>query len=619
MTSPFVRTGWNKYEVALLLESYKSVAAGETPRKVAVSALSKRLRNRMLLHGVEINDKYRNENGIDLQMSAVEYVLSDGEKGLDRPSKLFYEIAELSVNNTEVYYSILKEALTLYPEPVTNLYKAPEEENLFSTVCESEPLDERLATLLRNILSTRFAKGFRKNSSIDKKKLNAYYRDAVGKDLEASEDELYRYLDSFGVEIDQKIFVPEVMLPNDVREAIHKQIASTFASGRNVVYYDQLFKIFKDSFLSSPIATEAMLEAYLKFYYRNKWHFTSRYVSTNENVEVSVDDEVIAFVREQCRLITEDEVVSALSWLPEKNVRQAFNRNASVLIAAGRNIKFHIELFVITPTQIDAVCNIINSAIDKYQFIGADELLSDIQNTIPELLSNNNSITDLGIRKALAVHLNDEFSFNNSIISKKGHDLTAKGALLSFVQSHDEFVLSEIDALADALGTVLNYHLAALMPFVVRIDDENFVAHKLIHFDVEGVDQALDALFVGGNLTYLPLRSIKNFTPFPSMSVSWNQRLLESYLLTQSSRYGLVYAEYLNKNAVCGAVILKSSHNDTSFEGIIAKALIDNKIALNKTDALNFLAEEGYIYQRRYNGIETVIGKAKAIKKGLTV
>ena len=549
-------------------------------------------------------------------MSAIQYCITNGEKGICGASKLFNDIVELCISEEPSYSVLLKEALTLYPEPVTNLYKAPEEENLFSTVCESEPLDERLATLLRNILSSRFPKGFSKNSSIDKKKLNAYYRDAAGKDLEISEDELYRYLDSFGVEIDQKVFVPEVMLPNDVREAIHKQIASTFASGRNVVYYDQLFK---DSFLSSPIATEAMLEAYLKFYYGNKWHFTSRYVSTNKNVEVSVDDEVIAFVREQCRLITEDEVVSALSWLPEKNVRQAFNRNASVLIAAGRNIKFHIELFVITPAQADAVCDIINRAIDKYQFIGADELLSDIQNTIPELLSNNNSLTDLGIRKALAVYLNDEFTFNNSTISKKGHNLTAKGALLSFVQSHDEFVLSEIDALADALGTVLNYHLAALMPFVVRIDDENFVAHKSIHFDVERIDQALDALFVGGNLTYLPLRSIKNFTSFPSMSVFWNQRLLESYLLTQSSRYGLVYAEYLNKNAVCGAVILKSRHSESSFEDIIAKALVDNKIALNKTDALNFLAEEGYIYQRRYNGIESVIGKAKAIKKGLTV
>lgn len=601
------------------MESYKSVAAGETPRKVAVSALSKRLRNRMLLHGVEINEKYRNESGIDLQMSAIEYVLSDGEKGLDRPSKLFYEIAELSVYNTEVYYSILNEARSLYPEPVTNLYTAHEEENLFSAVCESVPLDERLATILRNILSNRFPKGFRINSSIDKKKLNAFYNDTTGKGLDISEDDLHRYMDSFVIEIDQKVFVPEVMLSNDVREAINKHIASTFASGRNVVYYDQLFKIFKDSFLSSPISTETMLEAYLKYYFGRKWHFTPRYVATNKEVEVSVDDEVTEFVREQCRVISEDEVVSALSWLPEKNVRLAFNRNASVLIAAGRNIKFHIDLFVITPEQIDIICNIINRAIEKYQFIGAEELLSDIQNTIPELLSNNNSITDLGIRKALAVHLNDEFTFNNSIISKKGHDLTAKGALLSFVQSHDEFVLSEIDSLAEALGTVLNYHLAALMPFVVRINDENFVAHKSIHFDVEGIDQALDALFVGGNITYLPLRSIKNFASFPTMTVSWNQRLLESYLLTQSSRYGLVYAEYLNKNAVCGAVVLKSSHNNSSFEDIIAKALVDNKIALNKTDALNFLAEEGYIYQRRYNGIESVIGKAKAIKRGLTV
>ena len=87
MPSPFKRTVWNKFEVALLMDVYQMVSKGKVVRKDAVSALSKRLRNRMIMNGIEISDKYRNENGIQLQMSALEYIITEGEKGIsDRKS-----------------------------------------------------------------------------------------------------------------------------------------------------------------------------------------------------------------------------------------------------------------------------------------------------------------------------------------------------------------------------------------------------------------------------------------------------------------------------------------------------------------------------------------------------
>lgn len=76
MPSPFARVVWNKYEAALLVDTYEKVAKGELARKVAVAKLSKRLRYRKIKNGIEVNEKYRNENGIQLQLSIMENINS---------------------------------------------------------------------------------------------------------------------------------------------------------------------------------------------------------------------------------------------------------------------------------------------------------------------------------------------------------------------------------------------------------------------------------------------------------------------------------------------------------------------------------------------------------------
>ena len=48
MPSPFARVVWNKFEAALLVDTYEKVAKGELVSKVAVAKLSKRLRYRKI-------------------------------------------------------------------------------------------------------------------------------------------------------------------------------------------------------------------------------------------------------------------------------------------------------------------------------------------------------------------------------------------------------------------------------------------------------------------------------------------------------------------------------------------------------------------------------------------
>ncbi len=58
-----------------------------------VHKLSNLLRQRAKANGINIDEVFRNENGIALQMTKMEYLLTDGKKGLPGASKLYIEMA----------------------------------------------------------------------------------------------------------------------------------------------------------------------------------------------------------------------------------------------------------------------------------------------------------------------------------------------------------------------------------------------------------------------------------------------------------------------------------------------------------------------------------------------
>lgn len=103
------RIGWDKFETALLIEACERVANGY-PKQEMVKSLSTKLRIRAISQGQEIDELFRNENGIALQMNKMDYLLTDGKRGLPGASKFFAEMVELKRNIPGEFLSILKSA-----------------------------------------------------------------------------------------------------------------------------------------------------------------------------------------------------------------------------------------------------------------------------------------------------------------------------------------------------------------------------------------------------------------------------------------------------------------------------------------------------------------------------
>lgn len=105
-----LRIPWDIEEAVLMLDMLLESLDGKLTRKEAIRQVSEKLRRRAVNRGIEIDDIFRNENGITFQMSALKVAHTGIKTKLKQPTKLFVETVNLYRNHRELYEEILKEA-----------------------------------------------------------------------------------------------------------------------------------------------------------------------------------------------------------------------------------------------------------------------------------------------------------------------------------------------------------------------------------------------------------------------------------------------------------------------------------------------------------------------------
>lgn len=113
-----IRIPWDRYEVVLLFSAYERVADGSDINAEATK-LSETLRILAVRRGVTIDDTYRNINGMKMQLANVQYVFTDGKRGLSGASAKIRQMYELYRTNPEEYQTILEEAIRLTGTPMS--------------------------------------------------------------------------------------------------------------------------------------------------------------------------------------------------------------------------------------------------------------------------------------------------------------------------------------------------------------------------------------------------------------------------------------------------------------------------------------------------------------------
>lgn len=106
------RVIWDEEEAALLVDTYRRIQATPSQKNELLHQLSDVLRKRAVSKGLEINEHFRNFNGMKLQYELLRYLMTDGEQGLsENIAKTIAEVAELYRSEPEKFNKILRKTL----------------------------------------------------------------------------------------------------------------------------------------------------------------------------------------------------------------------------------------------------------------------------------------------------------------------------------------------------------------------------------------------------------------------------------------------------------------------------------------------------------------------------
>lgn len=105
-----LRIPWDEQETALLIDAYLRVKNKELSQREAVKEVSFLLRRRAILSGLEIDEVFRNINGITMQMKIIGGLVDERPSGLHSATKMFNDMVALYKNDPAVFYKILIQA-----------------------------------------------------------------------------------------------------------------------------------------------------------------------------------------------------------------------------------------------------------------------------------------------------------------------------------------------------------------------------------------------------------------------------------------------------------------------------------------------------------------------------
>lgn len=463
----------------------------------------------------------------------------------------------------------------------------------------------------KTILIEKFARGYRINSSIELKRFRRYFEEMFGTISELGDEEILGYICSCGITYDNKVYMPQKMLDENIRIKLFQYINKNFQEGREIIYYEALFKEFSDDFLEYYMYNSDMLKAYLTYMNDDSYYINKNFIAKDDHTKVSAYNEVKQYLSQQGIPVECDKIYSALPHIPQQNIKNIFARY-NEFIVNKRNEYFHISIFNISDEELDDISTLIKTTIEEKEFIGGNELVDSIKRKFPYIIEQNTLISDKGLRNAISYKLSSNFSFERNIISQKGQNLSMKKVFANFCKQRDSFTLDELKILKKELDTIIYFE--EIYENSLRISKDQFIAKDKARFLTLETDKTIDR-FCSDD--YIPLGKITYFGAFPDAGFQWNSFLLEHYVAKYSPNYKLIHSNY-NENICVGAIVKKVSKIDTIDE-LIVDVLANNKLPLQKEKSLQYLCDEGYLGRRSYAGIEQLLIKAKELRnqKGL--
>ena len=456
------------------------------------------------------------------------------------------------------------------------------------------------------ILVEYFPKGYRLESALDMKRMRRYYEELTGKALDLNQAILETAIRNCGIVYDGRLYMPQNMLSDEMRDQILFFIERCFDEGWSAVYYEAVFREFSEKLLDHNIFNADMLKAYLTYYVSDQYYMGRSYLAKEYRDDVDPIDEVRQCLKQYDFPVQVDELCDSLSHITEERIRFILGSNGE-FVRNSKGEYFHADSLELTKEELENIAAIIDSTIEEHEFISGNELYDAIQTKYPYTFEKNAVFSVIGWRDALKYKFGDRFSFVGNIVSRAGTSLSMSDVFAEYGKGRQRFSIDELEQFAESIGTTIYFD--SLYTNAIRISHEWFTSKGGAKFSVKETDAVLDR-FCDGD--YIPLQDVKEFALFPESSFPWTEYLLEQYVAFFSEKFYLMHGNY-NKNCAVGAIVRKTCRFD-SFDDLVTDILAHNDVSLQKKKVLDYLAENGYIARRSYTNIETIMINARAMR-----
>ncbi len=452
---------------------------------------------------------------------------------------------------------------------------------------------------VEEILKSDFRRGFRPQSIMDRKRFVNIYEERFGETILEREatDSIVKSTFAF----DDRLFLPKAVVDRGIAEAICSYM-ETFFSEKEVLFNDVLFNVFREQF-NSLVYSPEMLAMYVKSTVTGTpLFFSDKYFSYNPSAKPDILSEVVDFLVRMDRPCSYDEIYSAMPHLKKEDIYYALHYNTSDILGNSKTEYFHIDVAHVSEREKESLESYCNSLLGNSRYITCNEIIENLSRVDANLAERcSEKFSTLGLRRILTYFLRARFDVMTGVITRKGEQMAPKDVFSDFAQKHQRFSVDDIQNLSEYTGTIPYWD--SVYANAVRVSRTEFVSDLLIDFDSEAIDEAI-AYYCDD---YIPLAGIVEFMRFPSCGYPWNTFLLQGYVHRFSKAFKLMCLGFAKGNA--SGVIVKRQCAYPDFDSVIVDALTKTEIT-QKTDALDFLCERGFISDRRYKKVEELLKKA---------
>lgn len=468
-----------------------------------------------------------------------------------------------------------------------------------TSVSPQVTFDPAVIHKVTQVLSERFANGFRVGSPIELARLRHFMSEDTGEEMSLTDDKLMNVIVACGTSFDGKVYVVSA----ETKEQIKALADEYFESGAKAIFYAEFYARNENWLFGASVVSEDMLIGILRSLFP-KLSFTQTYFGYMDvAVFHALESEVLRVWGDDV-LLTYEQLAERLQCIPIERIKYALGQNADFIRSRVETYS-HVSKIDITEEEREAIRKVAQRECNVHGYVSITDL------PFGEIAERNYELSITAIHNAVfRICLSDKYDKNDKIVIRKGDTLDALTIMKNYCRTIDKCSLGDLlDYARELTGKVHpRIPMEAGSAVLARIDKDTYVADKYVDFDADAIDEAISR-FVADD--YLPLKAFTTFGAFPDCGHTWNLFLLESYCRRFSKRFRFDSPSANSRNT--GAVIRKSC--GMSYIEIMTDAVANSSIPLDNSVVGKFLYECGYTGKSTNAKVGEIIEKAKTIRE----